>query len=434
MDKPQDLLLDALNQPIPALSYYVTRRLKALYTGRAIIEGVACGFDLQGFAEAGHCTLRLVRPDILNQVLTTWSNGQTDRRLLLLGGRYLGTLPTPDSNPLNGVHQHFHNVWYAVDWEGHTLDALLMTWPKSPYGDDEHFWLVADSQRVAERFYEAVCSWSEALREEVLVFAEGQWRKDQRLFAAIQNTRLDSLILADNLKEEIRTDIERFLKNEEEYVRLGVAWKRGILLTGPPGNGKTHCVKALVNHLGISPLYVKSFKVKHYQSDHDSIRAVFAQARRTTPCILVLEDLDSLVTEENRSFFLNEMDGFADNHGILTIATTNHPERLDPAILERPSRFDRQYHFDMPGLTERAAYFNFWNETLAEELRLDEETIAGIAEGTGGFSFAMLKEVCVSSLLRWVGEPEAPTGWAGILQEQIDLLSKQIRPVAALDS
>ncbi len=62
--------------------------------------------------------------------------------------------------------------------------------------------------------------------------------------------------------------------------------------------------------------------------------------------MLIIEDIDSLVTEHNRSYFLNQLDGFEENAGILTVATSNHPEKLDPAISNRPSRFDRRYYFD----------------------------------------------------------------------------------------
>ncbi len=86
-----------------------------------------------------------------------------------------------------------------------------------------------------------------------------------------------------------------------------------------------------------------------------SMKSIFARYSTTLaapPCILVLEDLDSLLTPQNGSFFLNELDGFAANIGIVTLATTNHPERLQSAILEPSSRFDRKYPF---GLPEQAA-------------------------------------------------------------------------------
>lgn len=70
--------------------------------------------------------------------------------------------------------------------------------------------------------------------------------------------------------------------------------------------------------------------------------AVFNKARQLAPCIVVLEDLDSLINDGNRSFFLNQVDGIEGNDGLLLIGTTNHFERLDPGLSTRPSRFDRK--------------------------------------------------------------------------------------------
>ena len=67
---------------------------------------------------------------------------------------------------------------------------------------------------------------------------------------------------------------------------------------------------------------------------------VFGKARILAPCVLILEDLDSLINDRNRSFFLNQLDGIQSNDGLLLIGTTNHFERLDPGLSERPSRFD----------------------------------------------------------------------------------------------
>src|SRR4029077_18785777 len=115
-----------------------------------------------------------------------------------------------------------------------------------------------------------------------------------------------------------------------------------------------------------------------YSTDHAQIRSVFERARKTTPCLLVLEDLDSLINDLNRSFFLNELDGFAANTGILVLATTNHPERLDPALLNRPSRFDRKYLFALPAHTERHAYICAWNAALEPALQIPDSAVAGI--------------------------------------------------------
>src|SRR5205085_2802051 len=135
--------------------------------------------------------------------------------------------------------------------------------------------------------------------------------------------------------------------------------------------------------LDVPCLYVKSFKSR-YSTPQNNIRRVFHRARQTTPCILVLEDLDSLIDDKNRSFFLNELDGFAANTGIVVVATTNHPERLDPAILDRPSRFDRKYHFTLPDSPERARYIRHWNTSARRELQLSDAGITTLTSSRPG--------------------------------------------------
>ena len=125
-----------------------------------------------------------------------------------------------------------------------------------------------------------------------------------------------------------------------------------------------------------------------------------------SPCLLVFEDLDSLIDEKVKSFFLNEVDGLECNDGIMMIGSTNHLERLDAGITKRPSRFDRKYHFTLPGLEERVQYVEFWRRKLLAKgkksndgLEFPEELCTAIARITEGFSFAYLKELFVTSLL-----------------------------------
>jgi ATPase family associated with various cellular activities (AAA) len=131
------------------------------------------------------------------------------------------------------------------------------------------------------------------------------------------------------------------------------------------------------------------------------------------------------VTPRNRSYFLNELDGFAGNTGILTLATSNHPERLDPAIIDRPSRFDRKYPFDLPAVQERRTYIGMWNETLRRELRLSEDGIARVAEDTDDFSFAYLKELFLSATMRWIGSSQ-PGSMDEVMPEQVNVLREQM--------
>lgn len=79
-----------------------------------------------------------------------------------------------------------------------------------------------------------------------------------------------------------------------------------------------------------------------WKTEEQSMQDVFDKARELAPCVMILEDLDSLITDSNRSFFLNQMDGIEGNDGLLLISTTNHFDRLDPGLSSRPSRFDRK--------------------------------------------------------------------------------------------
>lgn len=147
----------------------------------------------------------------------------------------------------------------------------------------------------------------------------------------------------------------------------------------------------------------------------------------------MIEDLDALVDDENRSFFLNELDGFALNDGVLMIASTNHPERLDVAILERPSRFDRKYHFEAPEMADRVAYLQLWNQKLKPAMQLSMDEIHAIAASSESFSYAYLKELLLSASMVWV-QNRMPGTMANIVAEQLEKLKTQMESQSSDDN
>ncbi len=367
----QDLISEALHSPESARSYDVSRKLAQFYPGRAIIEGNDCDFALESFIDAGKCRARAIEEVHSNRTVG-WAYEVFDR---------------------------LRNGWFEVDWDGQSLDVLLI---HDPASCNTNFWILADADRAARAFFAAVCAFEPEHDDELLVFDGGCWSRNEPLKQEIARFRFEGLILPADLKAAIRNEAERFFRSKPLYDRYKAPWKRGLLLTGPPGNGKTHAIKALAGSVPAPCLYVRSFEAER-QIEPTNMRIIFQKARRVAPCLLVFEDLDALVNDENRSYFLNEMDGFATNSGIFTVATTNHPEKLDPAILERPSRFDRVYHFGLPALPERLAYLASNQESLEPEARLAEDALGRVAAGTEGFSFATLKELMISSLVEWVG-------------------------------
>ena len=169
---------------------------------------------------------------------------------------------------------------------------------------------------------------------------------------------------------------------------------------------------------------MQSLSHNHYTSEQ-LWQIVFDRARKLRPCVLVLEDLDSMVKDDNRSFLLNQLDGFEENHGLIVLATTNHPERIDVAIVDRPSRFDRKYHFGLPSKLERETFLGSWQEKLAQETQWQSDELSGVVSVTEGFSFAYLKELVVSAIMEWLQADEK--SFAKILKTQAELLGKQVK-------
>lgn len=401
MDKA-DLFSNALG-PENGVTYRLSRAVADAFPGKAIVEGLSSVFDVGEYARAGHCTLE---PEAMPHIQSTteWSRA-------------------------HGLFTSLKTGIRRVGWQGQMLWVAKATWPEGYSGNKNRHWVIADDQATAERFANEVCAWCNDPRQSVLVYKGGCWSKDHDVWRDIQAASFDDLVLAGGMREEIRRDFDTFLGAREDYERYGVPWKRGVLFLGPPGNGKTHCLRAVIRHLGKPCLYVRSL-VSKYETDDAHIARVFERAHELTPCCLVFEDLDAMITDQNRSMFLNELDGFANASGMLTLATTNHPERLDPSILERPSRFDRKYHFALPEPLERQTYCRGWNGKLDPKMRLDDAALAKVVEDTEGFSFAYLKELFLSAMIRWVGDdrerpPAAPL--ASIMTAQLTTLRDQMK-------
>ena len=409
----EELIEQALRLPNSVIPYYVNRQLTELFPDKAVVESQSSLFDVEEYARDGQCHI-LPRFGIPNEFVTDWEEPDEDE----------------SSAPEGQLSKNARNAWLEATWRGETLQVLIMGWWEA-YNRVIYRWILADTEESATQFLEAVCRWNSEVRGEILVFDDGCWYKDERLYRAIKDATFENLVLQGTLKQDIRADLERFFDARAVYEKYHIPWKRGILFVGPPGNGKTHAVKALINSLDKPCLYVKSFKAE-YRKDENNIRDVFKRARKAAPCILVLEDLDSLLTDENRSFFLNELDGFASNIGIITLATTNHPERLDPAILDRPSRFDRKYPFELPQLQERIDYIQHWNAALQGAMQLPVEAIEHIATLTEDFSFAYLKELFLSSMMKWIVAPQ-PDIMDTLIREQVSVLREQMASARKVD-
>ncbi len=323
----------------------------------------------------------------------------------------------------DSLYDDIAQALWQIQWNERSLYVLQTSW-NTACGSEDYKWIIAESKDVADEFILEVARKTNDPGEAMLVFRNGHWSRSTQLYQAVQKSSFDDLILDDTVKTAIRTDFRQFLAARQEYTDLGLSWRRGALLVGPPGNGKTHCVRALVKELAVPSLYVQSLQHEYLQSEQ-LLQTVFERARELRPCVLILEDLDSLVDERNQSFFLNQLDGFEKNDGLIVLATTNHPERIDSAIIDRPSRFDRKYHFDLPQQDRRHSFLQSWQKKLKDQVEWSAVSVEELAELTDGFSFAYLKELVVSSLLRWLTDVSQP--FDQHLNHQRTLLFVQMR-------
>lgn len=204
----------------------------------------------------------------------------------------------------------------------------------------------------------------------------------------------------DEAKEEL-AEIVEFLRNPSKYNAIGAKIPKGVLLFGPPGTGKTLLARAVAGEAGVPFFSISGsdFVEMFVGVGASRVRDLFTQAKKNAPCIVFIDEIDAVgrqrgaglggghdEREQTLNQLLVEMDGFGSNEGIITIAATNRPDILDPALL-RPGRFDRQITVDRPDLRGRRAILEVHakGKPLGKDVDLDI-----IAKKTPGFTGADL--------------------------------------------
>ena len=328
--------------------------------------------------------------------------------------------------------------WYAFSWEGEHVEMAV-----APLADMDRLIFFSDSARAAEEAAAFVEDRIMRPQSRCLEYSFGSWADAPRMDEEIGKISWDDIVLPEETLVGVRRSSERFFEKREDYERMGFPWKRGLLLVGPPGTGKTMMMKAVARSVTDAKPEVPFLYVQGFDGEGGSARdivKVFRRARELAPCILAFEDIDGLVDDSNRSMFLNQLDGFEENDGLFVLASSNHPERIDEALLKRPSRFDRVFHVSLPALPERIKYLTklLSGPLFAERFRSSEDTgnaASVVAEASEGLTPAHLKEAAISAALALTHEegPEKDkdgadgAGFEDTLLDQVKSLRAYLR-------
>jgi len=204
------------------------------------------------------------------------------------------------------------------------------------------------------------------------------------------------IILTETQKVKIDRNITKFVENIDFFKTKELPLSRGILITGPPGTGKTLLCNTIMSQTECTFIYITSDHVKH----RGDIMNMYSLARSLSPTIIVVEDIDTLGTGDREDYggdhpllgeFLNCLAGIQTNEQVITIATTNYPQKLDKALIDRPGRFDVRLDFGLPDKELRKTIF----KRYLRNIKYDKIDFKNLIKETEGMTGAYLKEIVI---------------------------------------
>lgn len=203
----------------------------------------------------------------------------------------------------------------------------------------------------------------------------------------------DLLVLPEKNSEKIFREFDRFWTLEDRFKLFGFLYKRGFLLYGPPGSGKTSLINLMMKT--IIERYRGIIVVIENPNIASDCLSMIRKNEPTRPLITIMEDLDALVEDYGEAGYLNLLDGSEQINNVIHIGTTNYPRRLDKRFVDRPSRFDTVVEIGMPGWDAREAYFRIKFQDKKIDWWTDQE-LEKWTRLSEGLSVAHMREMIIS--------------------------------------
>ncbi|MDL0233865.1 ATP-dependent zinc metalloprotease FtsH, partial [Clostridioides difficile] len=228
-------------------------------------------------------------------------------------------------------------------------------------------------------------------------------KSNAKMYVSAQSGKRFNDVAGQDEAKEALTEIVDFLHNPEKYKKIGAQMPKGALLVGPPGTGKTLLAKAVAGEANVPFFSISGseFVEMFVGMGASRIRDLFKQAKEKAPCIVFIDEIDTIgkkrdngsglggndEREQTLNQLLSEMDGFDGGIGVVILAATNRPDSLDKALL-RPGRFDRRIPVELPDLGGREAILKVHAQNVNVSSDIDYNAIARSTSGASGAELA----------------------------------------------